>query len=256
MSKNKAVAVAEDNLPVNFEDFSGPSGMENVTSRDLIIPRITMLQALSPQVQKKKAEFIPGAEPGMFCDVATGEIWPAIELVFCHYSRVFLEWAPRSSGKGLVANHGMDASVLEKCEKDEKGRPITKEGNLISETAQWMCINLTANGRRSFLPLASTSLKASRQLMMKIQAERLVGKDGREFTPPIYFRSWIAEATEQSNNDGDWFGYRFSPGKVITEIDPSKELLKAAKKFCDEAAKGIVQGAAESAEDHASEGAM
>jgi hypothetical protein len=247
---NKALKPIKDATPALFEDFSNAdSGLQGVEARDLIIPRLTVLQALSPQLNKKRSEYVEGAEAGMICDVATGDVWEAIDLIFCQYSRAFLEWAPRSSGTGLIANHGRNPSILEKCTVNDRRQHVTAEGNIIAETAQWFCLNLTAGGRRSFLPLASTGLKVSRQLMMKIMAEKLADKNGAEFTPPIYFRSWKAEVTSQSNNQGEWYSWRFTPGEVITTIDPSKKLLVEAKKFCAEANEGKVTGAHEETED-------
>jgi hypothetical protein len=137
-------------------EFSGmaSSGLENVTANDVIIPRLTILQALSPQVTKSKPEFIKGAEQGNFCDTGTNEIFvDSISVIPCFFARVFLEWAPRSSGKGLVKNHGIDASILDKCTPDDKGRQTLPNGNLIAETATYYVLNMSAGGRRSFIPM-------------------------------------------------------------------------------------------------------
>lgn len=240
------VATANSNqLPANFtdDDFASlPTGMENVTSRDLIIPRLTILQALSPQLNKAKPEYIKGAEAGMFCDTATGDLFNEIELLPVYYAMVYLEWAPRSTGKGLVANHGTDASCLAAARPDDKRRMVLPNGNYIAETATYFVLNLTAGGRPSFIPLTSTQLKSARKWMTLLANMKLKRSDGSEFTPPIFFQSWKATVAEQSNNEGSWFGWKFEPGTKVLEIDPTKGLLERARKFCDEAREGIVQG--------------
>lgn len=226
------------------DEFAGmASGLENVTANDIIIPRISILQALSPQLQKSKPEFIKGAAAGMFCDTATLELYEEqLHIIPCFYAKVFLEWAPRSSGKGLVHNHGTDASCLEKCTPDDKGRQTLPNGNYIAETATYYVLNMSAGGRRSFIPMASTQLKASRRWMTQITAEKLKRSNGQEFTPPIFFRSWIASPVEQSNNDGSWFGWKFEPAQNIIELDPTKSLLKEAQDFYQQARDGLVRG--------------
>jgi len=42
----------------------GNAGSEDVSAKDMIMPRVDVLQALSPQINKKKPEFIEGAEQG------------------------------------------------------------------------------------------------------------------------------------------------------------------------------------------------
>jgi len=236
-SNGGAVASASD-----FDQYAS-AGFEGVGANDVIIPRLTILQALSPQLQKNKPEYIKGAEAGNFCDVGTGEIFgEEIELVPCFFAKVYLEWAPRSTGRGLVRNHGTDASILQRCSPDEKGRMITEDGNYIAETATYYCLNITAGGRRSFVPLSSTQLKAARRWMTLLTAEKLTRRDGSQFTPPIFFRSWKAVPTTETNNEGDWFGWRFEAGRPILEIDPSKGLLDEAKAFYEQCRDGAVSG--------------
>lgn len=231
-------------LAVIGDEFAGmASGLENVTANDIIIPRIGILQALSPQLQKNKPEFIKGAAAGMFCDTATLELYEDELLVIpCFYAKVFLEWAPRASGKGLVHNHGTDATVLEKCTPDDKGRQVLANGNYIAETATYYVLNMSAGGRRSFIPMTSTQLKASRRWMTQITAEKLKRSNGVEFTPPIFFRSWKATPVEQSNAEGSWFGWKFEPGQNIMELDPTKSLLREAQEFYQQARDGLVRG--------------
>lgn len=224
-----------------FEDYAS-TGFEGVTSRDIVIPRLTILQALSPQVQKREPEYIKGAEVGQFCDTATNDLYDGeIEVIPCFYARIFLEWAPRASGKGLVHNHGVDASILEKCRPDEKNRMILPNGNLIAETATFYVMNVTGGMRRSFIPLSSTQLKAARKWMTLLTNEKLTRSDGSVFTPPIFFRSWKATVIEQSNAEGNWLGWKFDPGTPILEIG-GMELLAQCKEFFEQARDGVVTG--------------
>ena len=246
--KSTAVALSSSNL----ESLAG-MGAEQVTQKDLLIPRLTILQALSPQLKKKEAAFIDGAEAGMFCDVGTGEVFED-EIIFipCFYAMVYLEWAPRNTGKGLVMNHGTNPAILDKTERDEKGKNVLSNGNYVVETATWFGLNMTAGGRKCFLPLSSTQLKASRGLMTKLKAQRLPRADGGEFEPPLFYRSIKCSIAEQSNNEGDWFGWRFEFGDTILEIDPSGELLQDAKAFCEMAKAGLVQADVASMSDEPS----
>ncbi|MCI0565224.1 MAG: hypothetical protein MN733_42700 [Nitrososphaera sp.] len=248
---------SKQNLPAlsDIEEFASQptAGLENVSGADLMIPRLTILQKLSPQLEEGHGQFIKNAKYGDFCDVGTGDVFrDELVIIPCFFARVFLEWAPRSSGRGLVGNHGTDGSLLSKCKPDEKKRMVLPNGNYIAETATYFVLNWSAGGRRSFLPLSSTQLKSSRRWMTLITSERLKNNAGIDFTPPIFYRSWVATTHDESNNDGTWKGWTFEAGQTILELDPSKALLTEARSFYEQAKLGLVKGDLEStAEDHA-----
>jgi hypothetical protein len=255
-----------EQLPADFieEMQTGNTGLENVTANNLIIPRITILQSLSPQLQRKKAEFIEGAEMGDFCDTAIGDVYKELLVIPVYFADILLEWAPRSTGKGLVANHGLarkDHPIFKECVMDDKrrwfhGREANKDTtNIISETATFYCLNVTAGGRRVFIPLSSTNRKSAHRWLTLITNERVPGRDGKEFQPPIFYRAWRVTKTEESNSQGDWFGWKFDQGPNIVELDPARNLLRSAKEFMEQARSGLVSGDLSSfAEDGTAEG--
>lgn len=238
VAEAKTTALADAAL---FDDM--PTGMEQVSADDLLIPRMTILQALSPQLKRTDPNYIEGANQGDFCDTGTNELFgEELHLLPVYYARIYLEWAPLGSGDGLIANHGTDASVLDRCTRDENNRNVTPEGNYIAETATYFCLNLSAGGRPCFVPMSSTQLKNARRWMTLIQNQRIKREDGSEFMPPIYYRSWKAKSVPESNNKGEWFGWRFEADQNVLELDPTKSLLQQAKDFCEQAASGLVQG--------------
>ena len=244
-----AVIVADD----VFSAQSG-SGLENITSSDILIPRLTILQALSPQINSKKPEHIDGAKIGDICDVGTGELFEQ-PLIFLpvHYVKQWLEWAPRSTGKGLVKIHETP-DIIDSCTKDEKNRPTTKDGNLIAETAQFFGLNLSAGGRRCFLPMASTQLKKSRRWLTLATSEKLARPDGTFFTPPLFYRTYNLTTVDESNAEGDWSGWKIERHVPLQEFAPEwKEYYADAISFRDSIKKGEVRGDV-SADEHVVEG--
>lgn len=71
----KKVAAADVAVPDYIKQDSS-RGNENVSSEDLQLPRLDVLQALSPQINKKKENYIDGAEVGMLFNTLTGELYP------------------------------------------------------------------------------------------------------------------------------------------------------------------------------------
>jgi len=259
--KSTAVAPKSANAVVTsglgtFERLAG-DGLENVTAKDLIVPRITILQGLSPQVQPKKPEYIKGAKVGDLCDVGMNEVFEQ-PLMFLPvlFVKQYLEWAPRSSGKGLVNIHN-DASIVDQGTRNDSNQIILPNGNYIAETAQFFGLNLSADNRRSFLPMTSTQLKKARSWLSLSTSEKLKREDGSFYTPPLYYRVYQISTVEESNSKGDWIGFRIERGPSLPEwSDEWQALVQEAKDFKNSIQRGEIRGDVGEPDDHGSEGAM
>jgi hypothetical protein len=220
----------------------GGMGTEKVSAKDILIPRLTILQALSPQLSKKKAEYIDGAEIGDFCNVATGDIYKGSVLVIpCYFVTHYIEWGKGRSG--IVHNYGDDSSVIKKTSKNEKFQNILQNGNSIAETAQWYCLLQDgANWTRVFFPLTSTNLKHSKKWMTLCRIENVTQANGVVWKPPLFWRSWKLTAIEDSNDQGDWTTFRPERGESALEIDPSRRLLKECMSFYEDVKTEAVRG--------------
>lgn len=80
--------------------YQGPTGLaDNISSSDLRLPRIALLQSLSPQVQNNGEVF----KAGMFIDTLTQDVM-TVPITF---TPVFLfknviKWKPRAEGGGML----------------------------------------------------------------------------------------------------------------------------------------------------------
>lgn len=247
MAKGKQVAKRgnTDVAPVELQQFEG-AGLENVGASDLLVPRISILQALSPQLSKKKTEFIKDAKMGDICDVGVGEVFTdGILFLPVYYRKDYLEWAPRKSGKGLINIHN-SPKILDETTRDDKNKPVLPNGNYIAETAQFFGFNLTADGRQSFLPMASTQLKKARQWLTLATGEKLNRPDGSSFQPPLFYRTYQLTTAEESNNDGEWFGWKIERGPTLPELEKEghdwRELMNWAGLFKQSLEQGIARG--------------
>lgn len=227
----------------------GGMGAEKVVAKDVLIPRLVILQALSPQVQKKKAEYIEGAEVGDFCNVATSDIYKdSVTVIPCFFITNYLEWTKNRGG--LAANYGDDPTVLQKAQRNEKNQNIMPSGNIVEETAQWYCL-LNSGGiwERIFFPLKATNLKHSRKWMTLVRAENITKKDGTLWKPPLFWRSWQLSIVDASNEQGDWFTFRPEKRETNLELDPKKNLLNLCMNFYTDLIGGKVKGDIEATQD-------
>lgn len=239
-TKGSFGAIALGNNVAAFD--SADNGYENVTARDLLIPRMTIIQALSPQVNPLKPEYDPEAKAGDVYDVGMQQTFPdGILFIPVFYQKSWLEWAPRASGKGLQGIH-LSESILEETTRDERRRSVLPNGNYIAETAQFYGFNMTAGGRKSFVPMTSTQLKKARLLLTLATIEKVQRPDGSEFTPPIFFRSYELRTGPESNNEGSWNGWRIERGPLLVQFDHWQDLLAEIKEFRASLAAGTLRG--------------
>ena len=212
----------------DLEALAG-QGLENVTARDILIPRIGILQALSPQVNKGRPEYIPGAGAGDICDFGTNEIIPApMAFIPCYYVVNWLEWAPRNSNRGLVRIHTTPA-ILDAAKQDDRGRHVIN-GNYIAETAQFFGLNVSRDFRRCFISMTSTQLKKARRWVTLATSERLSGPNGT-FTPPLFYRIYLLSTVTESNAEGTWQGWRIERGDPVTTLPNAKAVIEECKAF-------------------------
>lgn len=228
--------------PEMFDAFAGMgSGLENVTAKDLLIPRLTILQGLSPQVTQGKPEFDPEAKVGQIYDVGLQEGFSgAVVIIPVHYVKQYLEWAPRNTGKGLIAIHD-DPAVLDDTTLDDKRRNVLHNGNYIQETAQFYIMNASAGMRKSFIPMVSTQLKKARRLLTLATDERIPGPGGVEIVPPLYYRTYTLSTVPESNAEGNWMGWKIERGAALPELPNWKQLLVEIKNFRDSLTKGDIK---------------
>lgn len=241
VSTVSSTALAEPFLTDDmFEDYAN-AGHENVTAADLIIPRITLLQALSPQINPKKGEFIEGAQVGDICDVGMGElISDPMWFLPVYYSKAWLEWAPRSGGGGLVAIH-KTSDILKKTLLNDRKQSVLPNGNLISETAQFFGLNLSKGGRESFLPMTSTQLKKAKKWVTHTTSQKSHRKDGTEFSLPMWYRTYKLGTIEEGNQQGDWVGWTITPDIALRECgDDAPALLQRAIKLYEVLRRGEI----------------
>lgn len=230
---SKELITAEGNtLPAELSSTmsmfdTGATGFENVKAKDLMIPRITILQTNSPQVTPGKPQYNEKFKAGTFFDTGMNEdLGKILPFLPVHFTTQYLLWAPRDSGKGLQgifsAAHGEE--MMEQTEKDANGRACMPDGNYLVETAQYFGINLL-NLRKSYIAFVSTQLKKSRTLMTFATGEQLPRQDGSWFQAPLWYRHYEMGVVPESNAKGSWLGFTIERGTSFAEKqveDPQK----------------------------------
>lgn len=230
-------------LPANFMQQmrrQSGHGMEKVTTDDLIIPRLTIIQGMSRQIQKTKPEYIKGAKVGDIVDTATQKLYEEVHFLPVFYDVVWMEWAPRGEDVSLVRIH-TDKSALDDCEQDDDTKQwVNQAGNSIVKTAQMYGLNLSDGGRQSFISLSKTQFKKAKQWMTWATSEVAEDDDG-EFTPPLYFRTYKLTVKEESNKAGEWIGWVIERDVALNKLKNAADLYARAMAFREAVMTGMAK---------------
>jgi len=76
-TKKKTSPVA----PTFFEKSDSLEGFEDISTQTMAIPFIRVLQTLSPQLNKKKPEYVEEAQEGMFFNTVTKKVYGTSKIV-------------------------------------------------------------------------------------------------------------------------------------------------------------------------------
>ena len=134
----------EGNLPAKIDFISDAgAGLENIDKADLALPFLKLLQSGSDETKKKHANYVDGADAGMFYNTVTKKLYngeKGIEIIPCFYKLTFPEWAPFERKEGRPVSPDRGPEILAKTKKNDKGKDVLENGNEIIKTANHFVI--------------------------------------------------------------------------------------------------------------------
>lgn len=241
MTKDVAVKKNTALVQAGMYEQDAEAGFEDADVDAYAIPYFTILQALSPQCLKTDGAYIKGAEAGeLYNSVSETHLNgdTGVEIVPVHYKRSFIEWKPRTSGGGFVAEHSamVGQALLKECNKSESGQDVFPDGNLLVDTRSHYVLILNSDGSfdRAVMSMSSTQMKKSRRWMTVMQNIKMEREDKSTFTPPMFSHKYLVTSVPESNDQGSWFGWKIVTGSQIEDAN----LYAMAKAFREQILSG------------------
>jgi hypothetical protein len=224
MAKDLVRKVAQ--LPTQniFEKDAG-AGLEGITTADLAIPFLSILQTNSPQLDRAESSYIKGAVAGQIFNSVSSKIYDSVEVIPCAFIHRVVEWKPRGTGGGLVAQYNREEAP-DDVTLNDKGQMQRSNGNMLIATAYHyvLIVEEGEEPEQAVLPMSSTQLKKSKKWNSLMAALKMKAQDGEIFTPPTYSHSYTLTTSGESNDKGKWFGWVISNGKLLQD---SKTIVAA-----------------------------
>jgi len=209
-------------------------------SRDVSVPRIKLLQALSPECTKGEAVYMKDARAGdiLLPDGTLIEGDSGFQFIPVAYKREGLVFGPNRGG--FVANLGTGYDeVLVKCSAGPNGERMTPEGNELVETATYFGFVLQDGGPiPAVICMNKTQWRSAKKLNGLISQFREKLSNGNIITPPIYWRVWKFTTDPTKNEKGNWFLYTTKPDGNVVDLPNGRDLFETCKAFREEVMQG------------------
>lgn len=168
--KKSSSSLASDEQPKFMQGLDSDRGQEGVGLEDLTIPRLSLIQDLSPQRKKNDPEYIQGAEEGMLFNTVTRELYgERVNFVPCYYRKEFVIWKSQSSGGGFHGAFPTESAAKAEFREQEFGGVVDKKGDPIYEindTGQQFGLIVSKDGDMEdiVISMSKTKRKVDRQL--------------------------------------------------------------------------------------------
>ena len=241
---NQVATKKEGALATNLFEADANKGSQNISQEDLALPFLKVLGQLSPEVNKRDAKYVEGAEPGKIINTVTNELFDEIQIVPCHYKRQYIEWQDRGTSTGApVAIHEADSDIISQTTRGKDYKDRLANGNYLENTASHFVLTVGDNPSTALISMKSTQLKVSRKWNSMMMGIKMQGKNGL-FTPPTYSHIYTLKPVQMSNDKGTWFGWD------VAKVGPVKDagIYNMAKEFAERVGKGEVQAQPENQE--------
>ena len=103
----------------------GNRGSENVGTEDLVIPRLEVVQALSPALERDNPGYIEGAKAGDLTNSVTRQLYGReVFVVPVYFTKQWLIWKDREKGGGFRGAYPSQVEANERIEQEDDSEDL------------------------------------------------------------------------------------------------------------------------------------
>lgn len=224
-----------DQMPDFLRDKQGSArGRENVGAEDLVIPRLEIVQDLSPARKKSDPNYIEGAEEGMLYNNVTRELYgQSVVVIPVGYVKEWLLWKDRKKGGGFggaFPNEQDAKRAIDLLEDADDWAAI--------DTGQQFCVLVKPDGslEEIVVSMAKSKAKVSRKWNSLI---RIANADS-------FARAYkLSAVQDQNKNNEKFYNFGVAPAGFPTE----SAYVKAERMY-----KAFMEGRVSASRDAEDEG--
>lgn len=232
--ENNEVAVFDETM---FEADAGV-GQENIGVENMAIPRITIIQSGSPQAKKGDPKFIEGCEASDFLNSVNNDTYNGEEglmILPLSFQLKYIEWDKRKEqgglDRGLMADHGTDDSILQKCEQKEGKYHVIGDTTIITPTPEYFVFVVNKETGDHFVAVISMS-NSGYQVSKKFNTMMRDFKLPSGNSYPSFARLYNLSTVYQTDKSGNtWYNWAVKPDVMITDVPNGVDIYQKAREM-------------------------
>ncbi len=230
----KEMILVQDQVPDHIKRGGPARGSEGVKAEDLVIPRLEMVQALSPVVKEGDPAYNASARPGMLINTVTKQLYgKEAFIVPVQYTKQWLVWKKRKDPKtgkalegGFLGAFSTPEEANDKMQAEVKGG-LNADHVEVIDTPQHLCllVDVMGDGQVSevMLSMPRTKAKISRQWNSMI---KLAGGDR-------FARVYRVTTSLEKGKLGDYYNFAIAQSGF-----PAQSLYQRAEKLYEAVTQG------------------
>jgi hypothetical protein len=244
-SADNALVMVQDQVPDYIKQNGPARGNEHVTTDDIVIPRLEIVQAMSPQVKDGDPKFDDAARPGMLVNSVTGQLYgKEVMVIPVYYTKQWLVWKARKDKEGKPLEGGFFGAYPSPEEaKDRQEQEGGEAGNIeVIDTPQHLCLLVDVRSgvvEEVMISMPRTKAKVSRNWNSMV---KLAGGDR-------FSRVYRVTTQLEKKPKGDFYNFA-----VAQSGFPAQPLYKRAETLYEAVAAGdrrVVMDTSDFGEDDA-----
>lgn len=202
------------------KEMGNAAGLEDVAQSDILIPRLGLCQALSPQKRKSHSLYIEGLAEGQLFNTVTQEIYgDSLDVILLFFFKNRIKYIPIDDGGGIdcMSTDGLtggryhpdDCGICQfsKFGNGAEAEPGEKQDPPMCTMYHNLMSFIPKVGQPIAISFKSTGLKVTKQLLGQIRLSRM----------PMYAKHYHIDVTTARSGDQEWYEKRFTAGKFVDE---------------------------------------
>lgn len=220
------------------------TGMETISNDEVMVPRIALLQSMSPAVKKKGAEYVDGAEEGMFLNRISQKLYNGdvgMTVVPMNIRQTLVEFSSRDDGGNFIADHSNNLGLWDETPyDDQKGGKFTETGNRLVKSFEFLVCIIEESGEISpaLINFSSSQYKKGKQWFSQLRQLQIKLETGKMINPATFYSAYTLRSAMESKDSNTWMGYKITRKCDTVSLDDGIDIYK----FCRDFAKSYLKG--------------
>jgi hypothetical protein len=217
---------------------------EGMDAGAFAVPFLTILQGLSPAVQRGTPGFLEGAAAGLILNTVTKKISESVLLSVLRRTHTLCYWVPREKGGGFIREEEAtptNMSWFAQIALDDKKRRIVSERGTeieVTEHRNFQCALIGEDNKLepAMVSMTKSQLTVARQWNTNIDvhsAKVPVTVGGQTaLRPVLHSGKWRLSTTLKTKDSNNWYVWAFAFAGLHTQkalVQEVRERVEAAK---------------------------